>query len=203
MVKRSIGVAGALLVSVVGVSCTAAREPGVPDLIFTGGRIWTGLPVSASDAPSAIAVGEGRVLGVGSDAEIEALAAARTERVDLRGRLVVPGFLDAHTHFIDGGFELAGVQLRDADTPTEFARRIGEQAAAHQGEWVLGGTWDHELWGGELPRRDWIDSLTGDSPVFVTRLDGHMSLANSRALELAGITAATEDPPGGTIVRWW
>ncbi len=94
------------------------------------------------------------------------------------------------------------MQLRDAATPDEFARRIGEFAAAHPGDWVTGGQWDHELWGGELPRRDWIDSLTPESPVFVSRLDGHMGLANSRALELAGVTAETPDPPGGTIVRY-
>lgn len=110
--------------------------------------------------------------------------------------------MDSHTHFLAGGFELAGVQLRDAGTPAEFARRIGEYARRRPGEWVLGGTWDHQLWGGELPRRDWIDSLTPGSPVFVSRLDGHMGLANSRALELAGVTAETGDPPGGTIVRY-
>jgi len=115
--------------------------------------------------------------------------------------MVVPGLMDAHTHFISGGFELQGVQLRDADTPEEFARRIGEVAEARPGQWVTGGTWDHELWGGELPRREWIDSLTSETPVFVGRLDGHMGLANTRALELAGVTADTPDPVGGTIVR--
>jgi predicted amidohydrolase YtcJ len=114
---------------------------------------------------------------------------------------VVPGFLDNHTHFIDGGFELASVQLRDAATPAEYSRRIGKFAAMHPREWVTGGTWDHELWGGELPMRDWIDSLTPDTPVFVSRLDGHMGLANTRALEMAGVTLDTPDPPGGTIVR--
>jgi predicted amidohydrolase YtcJ len=121
--------------------------------------------------------------------------------VALAGRRVVPGFLDAHTHFIDGGFELAGVQLRDAATPAVFAQRIKAFASARPGMWVTGGTWDHEAWGGELPHRDWIDSLTPASPVFVSRLDGHMGLANTRALELAGVSAATADPPGGTIVR--
>jgi predicted amidohydrolase YtcJ len=147
-------------------------------------------------------VQEGRIIAVGSDREIEALAGPATRRVDLAGRRAIPGFMDAHTHFIDGGFTLAGVQLRDAATPAEFSRRIGEHAAEHPAGWVLGGTWDHELWGGELPRRDWIDSVTPDTPVFVTRLDGHMSLANSKALDLAGVTPETPDPPGGTIVRY-
>jgi predicted amidohydrolase YtcJ len=173
------------------------------DVILTGGRIWYGpeAPIAGPEVPTAVAVAEGKVLAVGSDADIEALAGPATERIALEGRRVVPGFVDSHTHFIDGGFELASVQLRDAAMPEEFARRIGEFAAAHPGDWVTGGQWDHELWGGELPRRDWIDPLTPESPVFVTRLDGHMGLANSHALELAGVTAETPDPPGGTIVR--
>ena len=169
------------------------------DLILTGGRVWTG--PGDGGAVTALAVVDGRVFAIGTDSAIRALAGTRTTAIDLAGRRVLPGFMDNHTHFISGGFELASVQLRDAATPDEFARRIGEFASAHPGEWVTGGTWDHELWGGELPRREWIDSMTGDTPVFVTRLDGHMSLANSRALELSGVTADTPDPPGGTIVR--
>jgi predicted amidohydrolase YtcJ len=147
-------------------------------------------------------VADGRILAVGSDNDVVRFVGPPTRRIDLEGRLVVPGFMDAHTHFIDGGFELAGVQLRDAATPEEFARRIGEFAAAHPQQWVTGGTWDHELWGGELPRRDWVDSLTPGTPVFVSRLDGHMGLANTKALELAGVTADTPDPEGGTVVRY-
>lgn len=138
---------------------------------------------------------------VGSDADVAGLAATHTRRIGLNGRRVVPGFIDNHTHFVSGGFMLARVQLRDAATRGNFARRVGEYAQRHSGQWVLGGSWDHELWGGELPRRDWIDPLTPQTPVFVTRLDLHMGLANTRALELAGITADTPDPPGGSIVH--
>jgi predicted amidohydrolase YtcJ len=174
------------------------------DVVLVGGRVWAGPGslVVGPGVPSAIAVVDGRIVAVGSDEEIERRAGPTTRRIALGGRRVVPGLMDAHTHFIDGGFVLAGVQLRDAATPAEFARRIGEFAGAHPGEWVTGGTWDHELWGGELPRRDWIDSLTGETPVFVTRLDDHMGLANTKALELAGVTAETPDPEGGTIVRY-
>ncbi len=189
---------------VVAVATLARMAPAqTADLILVGGRVWVGPtgPAVGAAAPTALAVKGGRVLAVGSDAEIERLASRSTQRILLAGRRVVPGFMDSHTHFVSGGFELAGVQLRDAATPEEFARRIGEFAARRPGEWVLGGTWDHELWGGELPRRDWIDSLTPRTPVFVSRLDGHMGLANSRALALAGITRETPDPPGGTIVR--
>jgi len=176
----------------------------VPDLVLVGGRVWArpGTPVAGPEAPTAIAVKDGRILAVGPDSEIRRMAGPSTRQIDLRGRRVVPGLMDSHTHFLAGGFELAGVQLRDAATPAEFTRRIGAYARRHAGEWVTGGTWDHELWGGELPRRDWVDSVTPKTPVFVSRLDGHMALANSRALELAGITAQTKDPPGGTIIRY-
>ena len=182
---------------VVGAAIMGLACGGSADLLLVEGRIWTGTGVEAS----ALAMQDGRVAAVGTTAEVERWAGPRTERIELAGRFVVPGFLDSHTHFLDGGFELAGVQLRDAATPAEFARRIGAFAAQHSGQWITGGTWDHELWGGELPQRDWVDSVTPGTPVFVSRLDGHMALANTRALELAGITAATPDPPGGTIVR--
>jgi predicted amidohydrolase YtcJ len=170
---------------------------GAADAVLTDGVIWTG----TGAAPSAIAVKDGRVVALGGTRELERWVGAQTERIDLAGRLVVPGLMDSHTHFIDGGFDLAGVQLRDAATPEEFTRRIGAFAEQRPADWVTGGTWDHELWGGELPHRSWIDSVTGEIPVFVSRLDGHMGLANSRALALAGVTATTPDPPGGAIVR--
>jgi predicted amidohydrolase YtcJ len=194
-VRRHVAVLASI--GLIAMSC----EPGA-DVVMTGGRVWAGDAMKAtSTPPTAIAVADGRVVALGTDEDVGRHAGRDTRHIDLAGRLVVPGFMDAHTHFIEGGFTLAGVQLRDASTPDEFAERIGEFARAHPGAWITGGTWDHELWGGELPRREWIDSVTPDTPVFVTRLDGHMSLANSRAIALAGITAATPDPPGGTIVR--
>ena len=122
--------------------------------------------------------------------------------IDAGGRLVVPGFIDAHVHFIEGGFRLASVQLRDAATRDEFVRRIGAFAATvPRGTWITGGDWDHERWGGELPDRDWIDSVTPDHPVWVNRLDGHMALANSAALRAARIDERTASVDGGDIVR--
>lgn len=195
---RAIGKRGPILL-IAGLlsACGAESEPA--DLVLTGGRIWTGGP--EADEASALAVLDGRILAVGADSAIEGYVGAGTHRIDLAGRRVVPGFMDNHTHFIEGGFELAGVRLRDAATPAEFARRIGERARQQPGEWITGGLWDHELWGGELPDRSWIDSLTPETPVFVQRLDGHMGLANSRALRAAGVTEETPEPPGGTIVR--
>jgi len=185
-----------------GAACTRQREPA--DMVLVGGLVWAraGTPLSAPNAPTAVAIRGGRIVAVGSDAEVETLAGPATERIALDGRRVVPGFIDNHVHFFLGGPGLAQVQLRDARTPAEFVRRIAEFAVAHPGRWMTWGAWDHENWGAELPRRDWIDSVTRETPVFVRRLDGHMGLANSRALALANVTAATPEPSGGTIVRY-
>jgi len=113
-----------------------------------------------------------------------------------------PGFTDSHLHLIDGGFQLSSVQLRDAKTPAEFINRIAEFAkTCEPGDWILGGDWDHSLWGGELPNRHWIDEVTPSNPLWVSRLDGHMALTNSLALKLANIDELTVTPPGGTIVK--
>jgi predicted amidohydrolase YtcJ len=174
--------------------------PVVPEPIaIVNSRVWT-----ADDRrpwADGLLTDGNRIAAVGSSAEI--MKRARSARViDGRGKLVVPGFIDAHIHFLMGGLGLSSVQLRDARTPQEFARRIGEFAQSKpRGAWIRNGDWDHELWGGELPRRDWIDAATPDHPVWVNRLDGHMSLANSAALRAANITRDTPDVDGGTIVR--
>src|SRR5258706_6939456 len=128
---------------------------------------------------------------------------AETNVIDAAEKLVLPGFNDAHVHFLDGSRELTNVSLKDAKTPEEFARRIAEHASKlGKGEWVLGGNWDDQAFTTpRLPTRQDVDALTTNTGVFVTRYDGHMSLANSYVLKLAGITANTPDPPGGTIVR--
>ena len=170
------------------------------DLAILGATIWTG-EESAPDA-SALAVRGNRIVAVGSDADIRDLIGENTEVIQSPPGLVVPGFIDSHVHLLPSGFELSSVQLRDAATPEEFSRRIGEFAKTLEpGEWITGGTWDHQNWGGELPRREWIDSVTPDNPVMVVRLDGHMVLANSVALQLAGVDASTVDVAGGEIVR--
>ncbi|HVF44872.1 MAG TPA: amidohydrolase [Pyrinomonadaceae bacterium] len=156
-------------------------------------------------APSAeaVAVYGGRVLAVGSSDEIRKLAGKGTRVIDARGALVLPGFNDAHVHFLSGGFQLSSVDLRDAPTPQEFAERIRRFASKlPEGRWVTGGDWDHERWpNSPLPTKELIDSFTPNRAVFVSRLDGHMALANSHALKLAGVTRDTPDPPGGLIVR--
>jgi predicted amidohydrolase YtcJ len=170
-------------------------------LLLTNGKIWTGDP--AHRFVEAVAIDGNRIVAAGTNDEAIAAAGPNARRIDLRGRLAVPGLIDNHTHFIDGGFEISRVQLRDAATPEEFARRIGEYAKKiGKGKWIIGGQWDQTLWNPvQLPTRQMIDAVTPDNPVFVSRLDGHMALANSVALKLGGITRASVDPPGGTIVR--
>src|SRR5690606_20375026 len=118
------------------------------------------------------------------------------------GNMVVPGFIDSHTHFVDGGLDLSSVQLRDAQSPEEFIQRVADHVAKVQpGEWIIGGNWDHQNWGGELPTADWIDSITPENPVWLGRLDGHMYLTNNLGMKLAGITSDTPDVEGGSIFR--
>ena len=186
-------------------SACAMHHPPAPDnarlsLAIVNARVWTGDP--RRPWADAVAVRGDRIAAVGSSAEVRKMAVASTRVIDAKGQMLVPGFHDAHVHFIDGGFRLASVQLRDAKTPAEFIARIKAFAATvPPGTWITGGDWDHEQWGGELPQRAWIDSVTPDNPVWVNRLDGHMSLANSAALLAAGVTRATANVDGGTIVR--
>jgi len=179
---------------------TGQQSPSA-DLVILHGHAWT--VDAAHPQAEALAIHGSRIIAVGSDADIAKWIGPGTKQIDARGKSVLPGFIDAHVHFTSGGGEISGVHLRDAATPQEFSRRIGEHAKKlPKGEWMLGGTWDHELWGGTpLPSHDWVDALTPDTPVFVTRYDGHMAMANGVALRLAGITRDTKDPPGGTIVR--
>ena len=175
----------------------ASGEPVT--LAVVNARVWTG--DSARPWAEAFAVRGEQIATVGSSAAVRKVAG--TARViDAAGRMVVPGFIDSHVHFIDGGFGLSSVQLRDAKTPAEFIARIKAFAATvPPGAWITGGNWDHEQWGGELPRHDWIDSVTPNNPVWINRLDGHMSLANAAALRAARVTRASREVAGGTIVR--
>ena len=175
--------------------------PGAPPDLVVYGRVWTG--DSVRPWAGAVAISGDTVLAVGDSAEIARLAGPGTRVLSNGTAMVVPGFMDEHVHFTDGGFQLASVDLRPANSPQEFVARLKAYALERQpGEWILGGDWDHERWpGAPLPRREWIDSVTPHNPVFVNRLDGHMGLANSAALRAARITRATRDIPGGVIVR--
>ena len=193
-----------LLSTVVLLACTscATKEMGIPaTFILRNAKIWTG--DERQPTAEAVAVIGDEIVRVGTDREIDALRGRDTVVRDLGGKLVLPGFNDSHLHFVDAGRNLLSVKLRDADSPAELARRIGDFARnLPKGEWIQGGDWDHERWqGAPLPTRQLIDPVTPDNPVLVNRLDGHMSLANSLALKLAGISRSTRDPEGGTVVR--
>ncbi len=190
----------ATLLLLLGACAPALRAQGPADLVVYG-RVWTGDPIRPW--ADAVAVKGERIAAVGTRRQMLSLVGRATRILDAGRNLVTPGFGDAHTHFLGGGFQLISVDLRDADSPSEFVRRIGDFARAiPEDRWILGGDWDHERWSGApLPRREWIDSVTPNRPVFVQRLDGHMGVANSLALRLAGITRDTPSPPGGLIVR--
>jgi hypothetical protein len=152
---------------------------------------------------TALAVLGNRIVAVGPTTAIRGLAGRHTRIVDARQTLVLPGFNDAHVHFLAGGFSLSQVDLRGAKSPAELAQRLRKYAQKlPKGQWILGGNWDHEQWpGAPLPNRQLIDTATPHHPVSVSRTDGHMLVANSLALKLSGVTRETAAPPGGEIVR--
>ena len=178
----------------------ACRESQVADNVFIG-KIWTA--DSASPYAGAIAVLADTIVAIGNARDVRKWIGKTTQVTELADtNLIVPGFIDTHTHFVDGGMALSSVQLRDAQTPSVFIARIREFARTlPKGSWITSGDWDHENWGGELPTRDWIDSVTTDNPVWINRLDGHMCLANTKALKEAKIDQRVKDVPGGAIVR--
>jgi hypothetical protein len=180
-------------------ACRAGPSAGPADLVIYG-RVWTG---AAEPWAGAVAITGDTISAVGDSAEIAALAGPGTKVLANGQAMVTPGFMDGHLHFLDGGFQLASVDLRPADAKAEFIERVAAFVSERKpGEWIVGGDWDHERWPGTpLPRKDWIDSVTPDNPVLLYRLDGHMGLANSAALRLAGVTRETKDIPGGVIVR--
>jgi len=200
MLPAAVILSGVLVPALAAAAFAADARPSA-DLLVTNARIWTGDP-ARPEAEALAAIGE-RIVAVGSSAELEAWRGERTRVIDARRRRVLPGFDDSHVHFLDGSAKLAQVQLKDALSPEEFGRRIGDHARTlPRGEWVLGGTWDDQAFAHpRLPARQDVDALTPETPVFVERYDGHMGLANGVALKLAGITRETEAPPGGEIVR--
>lgn len=178
-------------------------QPSQPaaDLVIRNATVWT--VDKSHPRAQAVAVLGDRIVAVGSNDDVKAWQGAQTLVLDAAGKLLLPGFNDSHVHFVDGGLALARVQLNDATSAEEFARRIAERAKlTPKGDWVTGGDWDETKWNpARMPTKELVDPATSDTPVFVSRYDGHMALANSVTLRLAGITAQTPDPPGGVIVR--
>ncbi|KAJ0245808.1 Protein LONG AFTER FAR-RED 3 [Hirschfeldia incana] len=172
----------------------------VADLLVTNGTIFT------SDASSpfadSMAIRNGRVLKVGSFTTLKDFVGDGTVEVNLEGKVVVPGLIDSHVHLISGGVQMAQVGLRGVSQKEEFCRMVKDAVKnAKEGSWILGGGWNNDFWGGELPSASWIDEISPHNPVWLIRMDGHMGLANSLTLKIAGVTSLTEDPVGGTIMR--
>lgn len=185
-------IATLLLISFFCFSCTGNKV----DKIYVNAKIWTG--DSSNPSASVMAIKGDEIIYVGNDASIY----EATEVIDLQGKRLLPGFTDNHTHFLSAGYGLASVQLKDAMNRQEFIKRISAFCKAHpDSTWVMEGNWDHENWGGELPSKEWVDSITGNHPLFISRYDGHMAFANSKAMELAGINASTVSPDGGVLVK--
>ena len=180
--------------------CSVIAVAQQASLAVVHARVWTGNP--AQPWAEALAVNGDAILAVGDDASIEKRIAPRTRVLDAHGGMVAPGFIDSHVHFLVGGLSLRSVQLRDARSKAEFVARIQAFAASlPPGTWITGGDWDHQNWGGELPTKQWVDAVTPRNPVWINRLDEHMSLANSLALAAAHVNKSTPEPPGGAIVR--
>src|SRR3982751_3945553 len=169
---------------VVGLDADAQSKPSAT-LIVTNATVYT-VDKRQPKAEAAAVIGD-RIVAVGSRADIDLWRGPNTKVIDAGGKLLLPGFNDAHVHFIQGGAQLEQVQLTDAATPEEFAKRIAAQAKkTAKGEWILGGRWDETKWPKpELPTKELVDSVTGDIPMFVERYDGHEALANSAAMKLA------------------
>ena len=181
-------------------SCQEQEPTQKADLIISNANIWTGNEKQIS--AQSMAIVSDSIIDIGNNEAMQKWKGEATEVVNMNGQFITPGFIDCHVHLMMGGNALLSVELRDANTPQEFSKRIKEYAERIQtGDWILEGNWDHTLWGGELPRKEWIDEFTKENPVVVFRLDGHMVLANSAALKIAGIDKNTLDVKGGKIIR--
>lgn len=172
------------------------------DLVLFNGRVLT--MEASSPIAEAVAVHQGRIFAAGSNSELDALKSGARKSVDLRGATLMPGFIDAHTHFVSGGMSLANVNLVGARTMAEMQRRVAEKVeTTADGEWVVGRGWDHTKRTDDVawPTKEELDVVAPEHPVYLGRVDGHVGWANSRALAVAGINRDTADPYGGQIMR--
>ena len=171
------------------------------DLIILGAKVLTQDP--AHPRAQAIAVSGERIVAVGTDEALRPAIGRATRVIEARGALVTPGFNDAHLHFLDGGFVLTILDLREMSDPAAVAARVAEAArATPDGEWILGSGWNQERFPGQAwPTRECLDAVAPRHPVALYRVDGHTLWVNGLALEKGGIDRDTPDPPGGRIVR--
>ncbi len=179
-------------------AASAVAQP--PERVLHNARVFTA--DTARPWADAFAVRSGRIVAVGSSAEVLALAGPLTERLDLGGAFVSPGFGDSHIHFMSGSLTLNAALLDGLTDVPQMQSRISAWAKANPGAaWVTGRGWNYSAFPGNLPHRRWLDDIVPDRPAFMEGYDGHTGWANSRALELAGITRETKDPANGVIVR--
>jgi predicted amidohydrolase YtcJ len=177
------------------------------DVIFVHANVYTGVPSNAQFSSirreEAIAVRGDRIQAVGKNVDIQKLKGPQTQVIDVGGHFVMPGFNDAHLHLADAGFQKLNVDLTGVKTLDEFRERVlAKVEKAKAGEWILGGGWDETTWPVKaLPSRWDLDEVSAGHPVFLDRVDGHLAVANTRALQLASITIASRDPEGGKIDR--
>src|SRR6202521_481916 len=171
------------------------------DIIVLHGHVYTETP--KQPWAQAVAIYRGKIVAVGDDPEIERRRGMGTKVINAGGKLVLPGFVDCHIHFIDGSFSLGRVNLEGAKDPADIQKRLRAYASEHPGDdWILGRGWNYAMFGPEaLPDKKYLDEIFPNRPVFLEGYDGHTYWANSKALVLAGITRETPDPPNGTIVR--
>ena len=182
-------------------ACGGPPEGGPADLVARGGVIHT----SDAERPvaEAFAVQGGRFVFVGDSSGIESWIGEATEVIELDGRAAIPGLIDGHLHLESGLSLVRGVDLTGIADRGEWTRRIAARAAElGPGAWIVGGRWDHTLSGGEFVSVEDLDPVTPDNPVALSDIDGHTTWVNSLALEIAGVGAATPDPPGGRILRY-
>ena len=203
MAARLVAYLVASIVSVTliaGLIVGAQREDdGAVDLIVVNGRVYAGNGAELADA---VAVRGNKVIWVGSNREIQRLRRAQTTVIDAKGGAVLPGFNDAHAHFLSGGLSLDQVSLLDATTLDGIKDTVQVWAEAHpERDWIIGRGWYYQAFTGGLPTRQLLDTLVPDRPAYLTAYDGHTGWANTRALRLANITRRTKNPPGGTVVR--
>ena len=187
-----------LVISVVLISCSTPEKKY--SLAITNAKIWTGNP--QQPWAESIIFSADTIVALGNNSEMKAWLEQSEQTIDAKGKLMTPGFIDSHVHTLMGGQRLSAVKLKEVKSKKEFITAIGDYAKTLKpGEWILGGDWDHQNWGGELPTHDWIDSVTKQNPVWLERSEGHSGLANQLALDMANVTSKTNDIPGGTIVR--
>ena len=199
--SRTIGLWALIVVLSLTGSCRSGKEPVSPaDLILERGAVYT--LNKAQPWAEAAAVAGGKIVFVGSNSEAKKFRGRETKVLDIAGKMVLPGFQDSHIHLISGGMELGQCNLNDLATKEEILARIRSYAAANPDkDWIVGGGWSLPVFPGANPSKEELDALVAARPAFLYSADGHSTWVNSRALELAGITAKTPDPKNGRIER--